>query len=105
MSILNDLVNDGHDIYKIYLEAGGMQKAADKIGVARNTLFVWLEANNLPRIYKKGIESLSHDTIEEIRRLRLQGFKIDTICERLSISFTTVKKYQLESTRGVYGKI
>lgn len=103
MSILNNLEADGHDIYKIYLEAGGMQKAADKIGVANNTLLVWLKSRGLALVYEKGRKSMPMDTQEKIRDLRLRGHTIETICERLNISHTTVKKYQPESMRGVYG--
>lgn len=100
---LNHLINDGHDIYKIYLEAGGMQKAADKIGVASNTLLVWLKSKDLPLVYGKGRKILSVNTQEKIKDLRLQGYTIETICERLGISHTTVKRYQPESMRGIYG--
>ena len=100
---LKDLAADSHDIYKTYCEAGGMQKAADELGVSRSTLLVWLKRNGYPLIHRKGRESLSPQTITEIKKLRLQGFMILTICKRLGISHTTVKKYQPNVTRGVRG--
>ncbi len=105
MPILDDLADDGYDIYKIYLEAGGMQTAADKIGVARNTLLVWLKFNNLDLVYAKGRRKMPSSIREKIRQLRLQSLKVITICKRLGISHTTVQRYQDKSTKGKYGSI
>lgn len=92
-SVLDELENDGIHIYKICLKEGSMKKASKKIGVHYNTLKVWLRRHDYPKFSKPGKPPLDEAIVEEIRKLRSQGFSAKAISWRLDVNCHSIWKY------------
>jgi hypothetical protein len=64
--------------------------------IQRQPMFAAVPAVPFPEERKRGGANITPGQINKIKKMRQQGFRVDTICERLGLNRTTVIRHSKE---------
>jgi len=91
--ILDILEHDGIDVLAVCHQEGKLQKASKRLGVHYNVLRSWLLSKGLTGVFKRGHPPIIETKVEEMRKLKFQGYSLRYIGEILDVSHYSVWKY------------